>query len=486
MEWVDSQDSFRRFQHWLAATPSSPLGHEDEAPPPLSLLDLDDALLLSIICLFPTKTAGKISRTRKALHALASDGRVWRAMLADRFTHLAVDRWPLEQWGVPSHRVLLQAVEEYVTRWTGGFFVLLSDHPWCQLVSIRLERARLVGVALRFRCVDGTIERQEEHSPLFTIRFEATRSGVPHMVPDVAGRSGEVSELIPHSTEPGDFRAAVASTPFPPTVPYAFLAGVHSQREVLRICWQPRERATSHDDDPMVTAADHLPVPPLSSDWVRRNIEQRWRLAKSSPLTNDPKRNLSATLAICRPPMGGSSLEAAQWRLPAGLDASLMPQPGLYCADIGPDERSTQVIALRVERIHGHGDNAKLCALQLQAEPSSRTGRCLLVATKICGDLHIPAGATAFYVPLKHRGTKSEKGVLAEPLLDDDGSDDEGVGELVAASWRGHGCCANLGFQGPVFMDGLLCVLQGGSAFCFKFLGAGMPCHTYYRIPDAA
>ena len=635
-EW-SPQASFRALSDWVSQAWKEPASDASTAPasdrsassPELeamigvsSLLELDDALLLSILLLLPSKEAAIASGACKALRTFSTDGRLWQSLLVERYPDLA-NRWTLQEWGLPTYQALLEAVERYVVPWTSGRWCLISDHPWCQLAEIRLEGARLVGTAMRVRLVrhsaaattstsggeqpmmSTTVEVTHDEQALFRIGFkplqpsspqpsrraltrgsgggsgagsgggattrrggggagggsggsatfrgggggggsatfrggasggsgggsggsgggsggsggavggavgsigvsigaesvDATGTGtgrrfVIELHASVHGRPAQVLDAPP--AEPGDLRAAVTSTPYPPPVPYAFLASLSHPCELLRVVWQPKpEPSEAGELDAIGGALEVDAVPPLSSEWVVRNLEQRWRQARASPLAHDPKRRMGTSMSLCRlpvpaaPAMGGGAAEDG-W--PSFFDASAMPDLGLYAADYGEDYggRRVEVVCLRVVRFTSSAEGLELRRrLHLQAEPASKLGTHALIATKVCGDYHVPSGASTFFCALATR--RGGLDVPVEPAATAMAADsDEGGGFADAGlpaggvcCYAGFGCLAAAGFQAPEYSPGRLVLFERKDCFAFEWAGhhedGG---HRYYRLPD--
>ena len=524
-EWISNLSSSSPSP---GATSDRSSSHSPELAPVAShLLDLDDALLLSILLLLSKWEASQATASCKQFRALAADGLLWRAMVSER--HPDHSTWTLQQWGLPSHRALLEAIESFVIPWTSGYWLLATDHPWCQLVRVQLDNARLVAVALRPQLRRRTATGSEpagslrqgarvalvaDPHPLFRIGFRASSPpgaatpglcGTPlvELHATVHGRPAWVLPGTPPSDGPGDLRAAVSSTPYPPPVPYAFLAGLYHGEDpcLLRVSWQP---STEPPEAGEVDALNgNTLVPPLSSEWVVRNLEQKWRLARQSPLANDPKRKMGTSIALARLPafptlaQGGGSGGGSRAPWPAGVDSTALPLPGLYAANYGDHylQRSVEVIALRVLRMSDSIDERR--RLHLQGEPISRLGACCLVAIKVCGDFHVPSGACTFYAPLlittradseesaTHRTDGSYPGAFEDVPVDPlpyEGAAEADLAASVTHTFRGYGCLALPGFQSPEYTEGRLLVLEDREAFAFEWDGEFR--HLYHRLPD--
>ena len=223
---------------------------------------------------------------------------------------------------------------------------------------------------------------------------------------------------------------------------------------------------------------------------------------------------------------------------PTGVDASMLPAPGLYASDYGQQyaPRNIEVVAVRVMRLGPSeldtarrmwrerlgerlgeerlGEAARR-RLHLSRE-APRLGAATLVATKVVGDVHVPAGATTFYVPLEGHSEQRRFGALdeppclacmcsprrplfptgeqrrfvEEPILPEWPSAAAGAVPSTSAStlpleakplWKGYGCLATPGFRSSQFSEGRLQVLDE-HRFVFSWLGENE--HVYHRLPD--
>ena len=305
----------------------------------------------------------------------------------------------------------------------------------------------------------------------------------------VHGRPAQVLEAPPQ--EPGDLRAMVMSTPYPPPVPYAFLASLSHPCELLRVLWQPKaEPSEAGELDAIGGALEAEAVPPLSSEWVVRNLEQRWRQARASPLAHDPKRRMGTSMSLCRLPVPREPSVAADrggdgW--PSFFDACAMPALGLYAADYGDQYagRRVEVVCLRVVRFSSSAEGLELRRrLHLQAEPASKLGSYALVATKVCGDYHVPSGASTFFCALATKRGAADVPVEPSATAADaeDGPGEGGLPPSGVCSYSGFGCLAAPGFQGPQYSPGRLVALDRKDRFAFEWVGEEG--HTYYKLPD--
>eukprot|EP00900_Chrysochromulina_parva_P005497 jgi/Chrpa1/14949/Chrysochromulina_OHIO_Genome00022420-RA len=117
-----------------------------------------------------------------------------------------------------------------------------------------------------------------------------------------------------------------------------------------------------------------------------------------------------------------------------------------------------------------------------------RLGAATLVATKVVGDVHVPAGATTFYVPLE--GHSEQRRFEEEPILPVWPSAASGAVPSTSAGtlpleakplWKGYGCLAAPGFRSSQYSEGRLQVLDA-HRFVFSWLGEIE--HVYHRLPD--
>lgn len=191
-----------------------------------------------------------------------------------------------------------------------------------------------------------------------------------------------------------------------------------------------------------------------------------------------------------------------------GIDASMLPAPGLYASDYGQQyaPRNIEVVAVRVMRLgpsaldtarrmwrgerlgeeERPGEAARR-RLHLSRE-APRLGAATLVATKVVGDVHVPAGATTFYVPLE--GHSEQRRFEEEPILPVWPSAASGAVPSTSAGtlpleakplWKGYGCLAAPGFRSSQYSEGRLQVLDA-HRFVFSWLGEIE--HVYHRLPD--
>ena len=191
-----------------------------------------------------------------------------------------------------------------------------------------------------------------------------------------------------------------------------------------------------------------------------------------------------------------------------GVNASMLPAPGLYASDYGQQyaPRNIEVVAVRVMRLgpsaldtarrmwrgeslgeeERPGEAARR-RLHLSRE-APRLGAATLVATKVVGDVHVPAGATTFYVPLE--GHSEQRRFEEEPILPVWPSAATGAVLSTSAGtlpieakplWKGHGCLAAPGFRSSQYSEGRLQVLDA-HRFAFSWLGEIE--HVYHRLPD--
>lgn len=280
-------------------------------------------------------------------------------------------------------------------------------------------------------------------------------------------------------------------------MPYAFLAGLHQGADLLRVSWQPSTEPPEAGEVDAINAATpsadggtNAMVPPLSSDWVVRNLEQKWRLARASPLNNDPKRQMATAIALSRLPMPTEAELRRNGGYPPDVDGAAMPALGLYACDFGEEMygvRSVEVVLLRVLRLSESMDARR--RLHLQAEPISKLGSCCLVATKVCGDFHVPSGASTFYAPLafSKRSPASTHAAsthadVAVPPIAYDGPEEEVEAEATAC-YRSYGCLAAPGFRDAQYSEGRLITLTRSDAFYFEWMGDAAR-HVYHRLPD--
>ena len=82
----------------------------------------------------------------------------------------------------------------------------------------------------------------------------------------------------------------------------------------------------------------------------------------------------------------------------------------------------------------------------------------------MCGDIHVPAGASTLYVPL---------GAERAPLVD--------KGDAALAAWPGYGCLAFPGFKRFSFAPGRLNLF---SREHFSFAWDGESEHFYTKLPE--
>ena len=186
----------------------------------------------------------------------------------------------------------------------------------------------------------------------------------------------------------------------------------------------------------------------------------------------------------------------------------MLPAPGLYASDYGQQyaPRNIEVVAVRVMRLgpsaldtarrmwrgerlgeeERPGEAARR-RLHLSRE-APRLGAATLVATKVVGDVHVPAGATTFYVPLE--GHSEQRRFEEEPILPVWPSAASGAVPSTSAGtlpieakplWKGYGCLAAPGFRSSQYSEGRLQVLDA-HRFVFSWLGEIE--HVYHRLPD--
>ena len=176
----------------------------------------------------------------------------------------------------------------------------------------------------------------------------------------------------------------------------------------------------------------------------------------------------------------------------------MLPSPGIYACDYGEQyaPRNVQVVTVRLVGGLGgtptgarppalrlwHSPNREL--LHLTSERPERLGEHALVATKVIGDRHVPAGATAFFVPL----VGAEGGPVRPEWAAADGAEGNnmvdtassgGRHELVA--WTAFGCEAMPGFRMPCYRQGRLRKLNHNK-FVFEWRSGNGAENVYHRL----
>ena len=136
-------------------------------------------------------------------------------------------------------------------------------------------------------------------------------------------------------------------------------------------------------------------APPRSTDWLVRCIEvlayQRAAIA-------------CADHRLLHPPIAGPGVacQPRPTRVPTLASASRSPATTRRAMARGTHRARWRSSHSRRARSRAGAERAPFL-FHLDGE-QSRVGEVTLVATKVCGDVHVPAGATTFYVPLCYMG----------------------------------------------------------------------------------
>ena len=528
---------------------------------PASLLSLDHQCLLTILGLLRTPDAVAATSTCKSLHAVQAE--LWHLLLVERWSHVVARPDPAS-WGLPDSQCLLAAVEGFGGAWCEGYWLLLTDHPWCQLHVIRpardaAGRYSMVGCAvhcrIRGRGDAATLELEEAACPTFRVAFRMDASGggdgggngegdgedaavgasEPRvtLLASILDRDASLSLVPPSSIEEIDYRAMADGTPYPDKLSLSYLSSLTQGQRVLRLSWTSAAEVPSTPDtlEPLRLA------PPATVHWLANHLEGRARAeaqGQSQPIAgltqrlryvlhstlhprtahdadgSEPAVRLSRPPGECAITLGRVPSFATDFSPPATWadHGFTLPLPGLYASDYGHmyAPRNVELVLIRTLRltIDDPATVALRKSLFLSNEPDERLGSLTLVATKICGDIHVPAAATTFYIPLAH-GPPAGGTLLGEDADSSaggegggEGGDEGGGSEVVHASvevmaavvanamgggsafWSGFGCLAYPGFGRPHFAPGRLRSLDTSK---FTFGWTGDSDKVYHRLP---
>ena len=270
-----------------------------------------------------------------------------------------------------------------------------------------------------------------------------------------------------------DRLASTRATFYGWSIPFHRL-NVFSGAEAIRITWNPRA-SWAEDENALVRAEGCLTrvmqhehnylTPPCSSAWVVSTLEELWTIesffspnSESDVVDQRLVLNYYHFFACSGTGIPPYTPSLFLCQLPSTLKMKppphpALPMPGFYAADYGEHYRSRSVEVLFLRYVHvvkksdmlveereassdgSTCDRVPAEMLMLEGEDAAQLGSLTLVGTKVCGDIHVPSGASSMYVPV--RGASLE---LIEPRIYDTG-----------LAWSGFGCLAHPGHAHPHF-----------------------------------
>ena len=504
----------------------------------VTLSNLDDQSLISIFSMLAVVDAASATATCHALHQVREQ--LWQCMLVERFASALPQPASPAAWGLPSSAALLSAAEQCIYPWTSQYWLLLSDHPWCQLHAIRpvLDMDgnvyELVGSAVSFTL--GPNVQRIDHPPTFTIRLAGITEGTD--VTDGAdgadgggggarpalftadarihigtGVAAVLSHEDPAEMDEADARAGLLGgfAAYPDRLSLSFVHSIHAGEPILRLAWSADDHMAAGVLDAQLEDAaarqGWIGAPPLSLHWLATALAT---VAREASRATGPIPRLAARLRRLfssgrraeRLPSLPNECAISLSRLPTELSAFspppswaehgyALPTLGLYMADYGPHyaPRNHELILVRIVCIgEGANDDASARAaakkLRRALHIDYRAGREV--------DYHTAHGTTYAIIATKITGdlhVPSGACTFFIPLeaYERRGTDDvrschhlnpkDVEGQLY---WQGFGCLAAPGFNGAHFQPGQLRVLDT-TRFTFDWRGENEK--TYYLVP---
>lgn len=443
-----------------------------------ALGDLPDALLTKILLFAGLVGATRTCQCSKALHELDSSDAYWTELFQSRWS--SVSRAAVKATHLGTFRALCRALLALDN--VPGLYMTLTDFPWGMLIAVRLDEASgdVVGETVPVDVRAGTAA---VGSPVVLFRVPiATAADEIHGGFEARALGRRARLLHSHARSRAQRAEVRARLPVHPPNDVEklrpWLADVRTVSSLFSYVWPPMQTIRVHQADTLLLeiARDHdgaLTQPTPLRDYRGPPRSVRWMLAALEQQT--------ALMGESRPFFCLARVAAPEARWPAWPEdvqhllhahgPHALPSLGLYAADYGPSygPRRTEIVQLRVLRLPACRDHVTVAEMPfLGADAQFEEGAVYLVAVKVCGDCHVPQGATTFAVKLIDR-----LGKHAQPLRS---TAEEG---RTAAYWAGLGCLAFPGFHNHSFTPGFLHVARGGE---FDFVWAGESRHSYYKL----
>lgn len=493
-------------------------------------LDLPMEVIVSVLTLAGRAAAGAACSTCRALRALSESDAVWTAIYKARYERHALTA--PEVWGLETFRDSCRVLKRLDL--LPGLYVCLSDYPWGQLVAVRLDAGsgRLVGQFLMIR-LSGSRATVQHDEPLFATRILDTEqrgtSGDGDGMLRTTMRTRAATLL--HSKSGSEVERELVRRLAPIVPPNdaellrPWLANLRNVHRIFHRVWPLAQTVKLHSADLLLCAfepaqrgpdtgaqpADVAPTnaaPPREVSWLLDQLEEQWRrrpadvwqeeaAGAAEPSDAAPSSGSGGARPAVRPPpaflsrpflcLGRLHNPSAEWpawpsAIRSELPLSALPQLGYYAADYGMQygERRVEVLQLRVETLPlaplpSAGDAS--AGWFLKDDGTFAPGGTYLLAVKVCGDSHVPQGATSFAVQLLDAAGNP---AVPEAASTDAPADGGQAGYGPALQWPGHGCVAYTGFRERSFTPGHLKVLAVDS---FAFSWRLESTHLYHRLP---
>ncbi|KAG8469152.1 hypothetical protein KFE25_007670 [Diacronema lutheri] len=438
-----------------------------------ALLQLPDAVLVSVLTLAGRASVAAACSTCRALRALSENDSIWCALYKARYGR-RYDLATPEVWGLETYRDACRVLKR--VELLPGLFVTLSDFPWGQLVAVRLDplSGRLVGQQLGVG-LSGARAGVEHGEELFaTDLLDAERVGSASAADESLVRAvvGSRDATLLHSRGSSTAERALVRQLAPVAPPNdaellrPWLANLLSVHHLFDAVYPPAHTVKLHAADLLLCAlsppdgtptagvgagAGAMPItaaPPRALSWLLGQLDEQWRRRPANARGRDDSAAGSADgvghiapgLAprpfVCLARVHHPSAEWPAW--PAAVRAELqpqldsLPQLGLYAADYGAQygQRRVEVVQLRVETLPAAGvcgggsgggsggggaGAAGSTGWFLKDDGTFDAGATYLLGVKVCGDTHVPQGATSFAVPLLDASGRAARPCVAGP-----------------------------------------------------------------------